>query len=82
LALVDSARVAGLNIMIDQYPYNASYTGISVLIPGWARAGGNKALIERVANPKLRDSIKAGIVFNILNDRGGDDLDRVQFAKV
>jgi len=82
LALVDSARVAGLNIMIDQYPYNASYTGISVLIPGWARAGGNKAFIERVANPKLRDSIKAGIVFNILNDRGGDDLDRVQFAKV
>ncbi|WP_347923970.1 D-aminoacylase [Pontimicrobium sp. SW4] len=82
LALVDSARVAGLNIMIDQYPYNASYTGISVLIPGWARAGGNKAFIERVSNPKLRDSIKAGIVFNILNDRGGDDLDRVQFAKV
>lgn len=82
LALVDSARVAGLNIMIDQYPYNASYTGISVLIPGWARAGGNKAFIERVSNKKLRDSIKAGIVFNILNDRGGDDLDRVQFAKV
>lgn len=82
LALVDSARVAGLNIMIDQYPYNASYTGISVLIPGWARAGGNEAFIERVENLKLRDSIKAGIVFNILNDRGGDDLDRIQFAKV
>jgi dihydroorotase/N-acyl-D-amino-acid deacylase len=82
LALVDSARVAGLNIMIDQYPYNASYTGISVLIPGWARAGGNRAFIDRVSNKKLRDSIKAGIVFNILNDRGGDDLDRVQFAKV
>lgn len=82
LALVDSARVAGLNIMIDQYPYNASYTGISVLIPAWARAGGNKAFIERVSNPKLRDSIKKGIVFNILNDRGGDDLNRVQFAKV
>ncbi len=82
LALVDSARVAGLNIMIDQYPYNASYTGISVLIPSWARAGGNKAFIERVANPKLRDSIKTGIIFNILNDRGGDDLDRIQFAKV
>jgi dihydroorotase/N-acyl-D-amino-acid deacylase len=82
LALVDSARVAGLNIMIDQYPYNASYTGISVLIPSWARAGSNQAFIERVENPKLRDSIKAGIIFNILNDRGGDDLDRVQFAKV
>ena len=82
LALVDQARARGLNIMMDQYPYNASYTGISVLIPGWARAGGNKKFIERLENPRIRDSIKNGIVFNILNDRGGDDLDRVQFAKV
>ncbi len=82
LALVDSARAKGLDIKIDQYPYNASHTGISVLIPGWARAGGNDAFIERVKNPALRDSISAGIVFNILNDRGGDDLDRVQFANV
>lgn len=82
LALVDSARASGLDIKLDQYPYNASHTGISVLIPGWARAGGNTAFIDRVSNPKLRDSIKAGIVFNILNDRGGNDLNRVQFAKV
>jgi len=82
LALVDNAREKGLNIMIDQYPYNASYTGISVLIPGWARAGGNKKFIKRLKIPKLRDSIKRGIIFNILNDRGGDDLDRIQFAKV
>ncbi len=30
----------------------------------------------------LRDSIKNGIIFNIINDRGGSDLDRIQFAKV
>jgi dihydroorotase/N-acyl-D-amino-acid deacylase len=82
LALVDSARVAGLDILMDQYPYEASYTGISVLIPGWARAGGNKQFAKRIDNPILRDSIKNGIIFNILNDRGGNDLDRVQFAKV
>ena len=82
LAMVDEARNRGLNIVMDQYPYNASYTGISVLIPSWARAGGNKAFIERLRNKKLRDSIKKGIIYNILNDRGGDDLDRVQFAKV
>jgi len=35
-----------------------------------------------LADPQLRERIKKGIVFNILNDRGGDDLDRVQFAKV
>jgi dihydroorotase/N-acyl-D-amino-acid deacylase len=82
LAMVDSARALGLNIMLDQYPYNASHTGISVLIPSWARAGGNEAFKERILVEKLRDSIKSGIIFNILNDRGGSDLARIQFAKV
>ncbi|WP_318308063.1 N-acyl-D-amino-acid deacylase family protein [Flagellimonas crocea] len=82
LAMVDSARAKGLDIKMDQYPYAASYTSISVLIPSWARAGGQEAFESRIADPVLRDSIKNGIVFNILNDRGGSDLDRVQFAKV
>lgn len=38
-ALVDSARAAGLDIMMDQYPYTASHTGLSVLIPSWALEG-------------------------------------------
>ena len=82
LAMVDSARAQGLDIKMDQYPYNASYTSISVLIPSWAGAGGPDAFRERISDPALRDSIRAGIVFNILNDRGGDDLKRVQFARV
>jgi dihydroorotase/N-acyl-D-amino-acid deacylase len=82
LAMVDSARAAGLDIRIDQYPYNASYTSLSILIPGWARAGGDDAFRERVDDPVLRDSIRAGILFNLINDRGGADLKRVQFAKV
>jgi dihydroorotase/N-acyl-D-amino-acid deacylase len=82
LAMVDSARAKGLDIKMDQYPYAASYTGISVLIPSWSMAGGLDAFTERAANPTLRDSIRNGIVFNILNDRGGSDLDRIQFAKV
>lgn len=80
LALVDSARKAGLDIMMDQYPYAASHTGISVLIPSWALEGDKFA--ERVLDPVLRDSIKAGIVFNIVNDRGGSDLRRIQFSRV
>lgn len=82
LAMIDSARALGLDIKLDQYPYAASYTSISILIPTWARAGGNKVFAKRTENPVLRDSIKAGIVSNIINDRGGNDLARVQFAKV
>ncbi|MDF2157141.1 D-aminoacylase [Algoriphagus sp. CAU 1675] len=80
LALVDSARNVGLDIMMDQYPYAASHTGISVLIPSWALESNKFA--ERVKDPVLKDSIKNGIIFNILNDRGGSDLRRVQFSRV
>ncbi len=80
LAMVDSARNLGLDIMMDQYPYAASHTGISVLIPSWAMEGGEFS--NRVTNPSLRDSIKEGIIFNILNDRGGKDLKRIQFSRV
>ena len=82
LAMVDSARRAGVDVMIDQYPYTATHTSLSVLIPAWALADGDSAFAGRVANPVLRDSIVNGIVFNILNDRGGGDLARVQFSRV
>jgi N-acyl-D-aspartate/D-glutamate deacylase len=82
LAMVDSARAAGTDVMMDQYPYDASYTGITVLIPAWAMAGGDHAFLERMNDPALADSILAGIEFNIVNDRGGNDLHRVQLALV
>jgi len=82
LALVDSARSAGVDVMIDQYPYTATHTGISILVPTWALADGTPALLERLRTPALRDSIRAGILWNLENDRGGADLSRVQFSSV
>lgn len=81
LAKVDSARAWGLDVRIDQYPYTASHTDISVLIPAWAMEGGRySAFMKRCENPTLRDSIKQGIILNLLNDRGGGDLRRIQFS--
>ncbi|MDB4887774.1 MAG: D-aminoacylase domain protein [Gemmatimonadetes bacterium] len=82
LRMLDSARRAGTDVMADVYPYTATHTGISVLIPSWALADGDTAFARRIATPALKDSITRGIVFNILNDRGGGDLRRVQFSRV
>ena len=82
LARVDQARANGIKILLDQYPYNASHTGLSVLIPAWARAGGQEKFIERINDPNTFKKIKSEIIFNILNDRGGEDLRRIQFARV
>jgi dihydroorotase/N-acyl-D-amino-acid deacylase len=80
--MIDSARAAGIDVAADQYPYTATYTGLDVLLPAWAMAGGDSAFERRLAAPALRDSIVRGIIFNILNDRGGGDLRRVQLARV
>ncbi len=82
LAMVDSARNAGVDVRIDQYPYTATSTGIGVLVPTWAFAGGDSAFDRRLKDPALRDSISRGVVELLLTDRGGGDLARVQFAGV
>jgi N-acyl-D-amino-acid deacylase len=82
LRMVDSARKAGTDVMMDQYPYTASSTGLNVLVPPWALEGGSAQLKVRLENPVLRDSIVNGVIEYLKNDRGGGDIRRVQFASV
>lgn len=82
LRMVDSAIAAGQDVQLDQYPYTASFTSISILIPSWSMAGGNTEFKKRIKDPGLRKKIKEEIVFNILNDRGGGDIKNVQFSQV
>lgn len=37
LNLLDSARNNGITVTADLYPYNASYTGITIVFPDWAK---------------------------------------------
>jgi dihydroorotase/N-acyl-D-amino-acid deacylase len=71
LRLVDQARARGIDITIDQYPYTASQTGITALIPQWAQEGGNQQMIARIDSRETRQTIKNEIVDKILFDRGG-----------
>jgi len=61
---LDNIRVAtrrGVNIGADQYPYEASSTALTVLVPPWAHSGGVKALLERLVNPELCEKLKQAI---------------------
>jgi N-acyl-D-amino-acid deacylase len=82
LAMIDSARKIGIDVMADVYPYTATSTSLSVLIPTWAFDGGNNGFRARIADARVRDSIKKGIVELINTDRGGGDISRVQFSRV
>jgi len=57
MEMIDEARASGVDITADMYPYIASGTGITILIPAWAHEGGK--LYDNLADEKTRAIIKA-----------------------
>jgi N-acyl-D-amino-acid deacylase len=58
LALVENARLEGLDVTVDQYPYVASSTTLDTTLPTWAFAGGRDSLKLRLKDPIVRARIK------------------------
>jgi N-acyl-D-amino-acid deacylase len=81
LGMVDDARKAGIDVTLDQYPYPATSTGLTVLFPSWALEGDSKQRIERWNDEKLKPQIIEKIIYNIQHDRGGNDLNRILIAR-
>jgi N-acyl-D-amino-acid deacylase len=56
---LQQARDAGLPITADVYPYTASSTGLTTIIPDKFHEGGARALYDRLADPGMRARIRA-----------------------
>lgn len=80
LRMVDEAIARGVDVSIDQYPYTASATSLTILFPGWSLDGGREALLARMEDSAQRQQLKADIVRNIEVDRGGNDPANVVIA--
>jgi len=55
LDLIEAARSSGVDITFDQYPYTASSTSLSSIIPRWAQEGGG--LADRLGDVPIRGRI-------------------------
>jgi len=62
LELIDSARRDGTDITLDQYPYEASSTTLTVALPAWAMEGGVVQMQARLADPAQRERIRREIL--------------------
>jgi N-acyl-D-amino-acid deacylase len=60
IAAIDAARAAGLDVTADMYPYAASGTGLSAILPPWADADGK--LYQNLADPVMRAKIRAEVL--------------------
>ncbi len=58
LQMVLDARAKGVDVDFDQYPYAASSTGLSAILPPWVHDGGIEKLIARLKDPETRALIR------------------------
>lgn len=54
IAMVQAAREKGLDVTIDQYPYTASSTSISTLLPDELLADGQDSIKARLQRPEVK----------------------------
>jgi N-acyl-D-amino-acid deacylase len=55
--MIEAARKEGIEVTIDQYPYTASSTSISTLIPDEVLADGQDSIKARLQRPEIRKQV-------------------------
>jgi N-acyl-D-amino-acid deacylase len=80
LGLVEEYRRKGVDVVVDQYPYDRASTGIGILLPSWALADGEEAIRERLSSPETVARISEWMKKNI-EDLGQPDFSFVMIAR-
>lgn len=57
IPMIIQARKEGLDVTIDQYPYTASSTSLSTLLPDWVLADGQDSIKVRLERPEIRKEV-------------------------
>jgi N-acyl-D-amino-acid deacylase len=70
LLKLEKARQSGVDIAADQYPYEATGTSLTALVPQWAHAGGVHELLKKFVSPETRKRLQVEILREI-DQRGG-----------
>lgn len=71
IAIIEAAQKKGIQVTANQYPYNASATGLqAAVVPRWAESGGRDSLVVRINTTGQRTKILEETKINIAR-RGG-----------
>lgn len=74
VGLIEDAKKEGITVSADQYPYEASQTGLTALLPKWAQEGGVSRILERLEDED--DKVLQGIAAE-MDRRGGPERVRI-----
>jgi len=59
LEMIEIARRHDVDIAFDIIPHDWAHTLVAAILPKWAQAGGTDAILKRLADPEIRERIKA-----------------------
>ena len=75
IATIEKARAEGLQVTADQYPWEASGSGLEAsLLPRWAVDGGRAPMLKRLDDPAALEKIKAEMRDNLRRRGGANSL--------
>jgi N-acyl-D-aspartate/D-glutamate deacylase len=78
---IEQARAQGVEMWVDQYPYDASSTSLAAaLIPRWAMAGGTPKMLENFKDAKLLKKMRPEIEDNLARRGGADQIQLTTFG--
>jgi len=80
LQMMEDARNRGIDVTTDLHPFPATYTTCTILFPAWALEGNRTTIQERLSDLEIRKKVINGIVYNIIHDRGGNDIQNITVA--
>jgi N-acyl-D-amino-acid deacylase len=70
LSMITDAMALGIDVMCDQYPYEATSSTLFVLFPQWSQEGGVDIFLERLTERAEEEKIRATFA-ETLHMRGG-----------
>lgn len=68
--LLENYREKGVDVTFDQYPYVASSTNVTAILPHWTQEGGGEKLLEHLRSQEKREKIRKELRLNY----GWDDI--------
>jgi len=67
-AMIEKAQAEGVTVTCDQYPFPASSTNLTALVPRWAADGGTQAMLARL---EAREGSVLADITREMDNRGG-----------
>ncbi len=80
IGLVEDARAQGQDVTWDTYPYEWASTRLLIMLPPWVQAGGPAPLLERLADPAVRQRLRAEIAARGKAYAGGSPWDDLRLG--